>query len=150
MTKTAPTDSRVFKISISTELGQKKHNVPSARIIASRGIDGDAHSGTERPLSLLPFESFSKLADPRLNLKPGDFAENITTIGLDFKSIGLGSRLLLGENIDIEIIQIGKECHFGCAIRDYAGDCIMPREGAFAKVLTGGVLSEGDPIRIFK
>ena len=85
-----------------------------------------------------------------LDVKPGDFAENITTLGLDFGSFGLGSRLLLGDNIEIEIIQIGKECHFGCAIRDYAGDCIMPREGAFAKVLTGGTLSEGDPIKIVK
>ncbi len=148
MIKSAPTESRVFRISISPELGQKKHNVPSVKIIPSRGIEGDAHSGTERPLSLLPFESFLKLADPRLNLKPGDFAENITTLGLDFSSIRPGSRLLLGDGIIIEIIQIGKECHFGCAIRDYAGDCIMPREGAFARVLTGGILSEGDPIRI--
>jgi MOSC domain-containing protein YiiM len=139
-----------MKLSVSSQLGQKKQNIGAVTVITGKGIRGDIHSETERPLSLLPYESFAKLAHPDLNLKPGDFAENITTLGFDFSSIGLGTRLLLGEGVEIEIIQIGKECHFGCAIRDYTGDCIMPKEGAFAKVLKGGELTEGDPIRIIK
>jgi MOSC domain-containing protein YiiM len=148
MTMAVPISAKILKISISSTLGQKKTNIPGAVLEAGKGIKGDIHSETGRPLSLLPFESFSKLSHPSLNLKPGDFAENITTAGLDFAAIHLGSRLLLGESVEIEIIQIGKECHFGCAIRDYAGDCIMPREGAFARVLRGGELNDGDPIRI--
>jgi MOSC domain-containing protein YiiM len=142
--------AKILRISTSTELGQKKRNIPAAMLIAGKGIKGDIHSETARPLSLLPFESFAKLAHPSLDLKPGDFAENITTLGLDFTGIRIGSRLVLGRTVEIEIIQIGKDCHFGCAIRDYAGDCIMPKEGAFAKVQIGGELKEGDPIRIIK
>ncbi len=150
MTMSDSSSAKVLKISISSELGQKKRNVAMARLITGKGIEGDIHSETARPVSLLPFESFAKLSHPNINLKPGDFAENITTLGLDFAGIHLGSRLLLGETVEIEIIQIGKECHFGCAIRDYAGDCIMPKEGAFAKVLRGGELKDGDPIRIIE
>jgi MOSC domain-containing protein YiiM len=139
--------ARVYKISISKELGQKKKNILHAHLLASKGIEGDAHCETARPLSLLPLESFSKLSHPALDIKPGDFAENITTVGLDFIGIDVGSRLLLGE-IEIEIIKIGKECHTGCAIREYTGDCIMPTEGVFAKVIIGGELREGDPITI--
>ncbi len=140
----------VYRISISPAKGQKKENVRSAVIITGRGIEGDAHSDSVRPLSLLPLESFGKLRHPKLEVNPGDFAENITTIGLDFSNIRIGSRLVLGETIEIEITQIGKECHNGCIIRELAGDCIMPREGIFARVISGGHLKEGDPIRVVK
>jgi MOSC domain-containing protein YiiM len=150
MTKANSSSAKILRISISSKLGQKKKNITRAVLETGKGIEGDIHSETARPLSLLPFESFAKLSHPNLNLRPGDFAENITTIGLDFTGIRLGSRLLLGEAVEVEIIQIGKECHLGCAIRDYAGDCIMPKEGAFARVLKGGELRDGDPIRIIK
>ncbi|PJA27326.1 MAG: MOSC domain-containing protein [candidate division Zixibacteria bacterium CG_4_9_14_3_um_filter_46_8] len=138
----------IHKISISSQKGQKKGNVPSAKIKEGRGIEGDAHSESDRPLSLLPMESFGKLRHPKLQINPGDFAENITTVGLDFSQIAVGTRLMLGGSVEIEITQIGKKCHNGCIIRELAGDCIMPREGVFAKVICGGDLKEGDPIRV--
>ncbi len=138
----------IFRISMAAEIGQKKHNVKSAILKAGEGIKGDAHSGSARPVSLLPFESFKKLEHPDLDIRPGDFAENITTLGVDFAKLTIGTKLLLGQAVKVEIIQIGKECHLGCIIRETVGDCIMPREGVFAQVLTGGEIKEGDPVRI--
>jgi MOSC domain-containing protein YiiM len=140
--------ARVFRISLSERTGDKKHNVGRATLVPEGGIVGDAHYGTARPLSLLPLESFSKVRRPELNIQPGDFAENITTVGLDFSGMRIGSRLRLGKQIEIEVLQIGKECHNGCVIRELSGDCIMPREGVFARIVTGGVLEEGDPVTI--
>ena len=138
----------IFRISIAAEKEQKKRNVKSALLKAGEGIVGDAHSGSARPVSLLPFESFKKLEHPDLQISPGDFAENITTLGVDFAKLTIGARLMLGQAVKVEIIQIGKECHLGCIIRETVGDCIMPREGVFARVLAGGKIKEGDPIRI--
>jgi MOSC domain-containing protein YiiM len=139
---------RVFRISLSERTGDKKHNVRRATLLPEGGIVGDAHYGTARPLSLLPLESFSKVRHPKLDVQPGDFAENVTTMGLDFSGIRIGTRLRLGAHIEVEVLQIGKECHNGCVIRQLAGDCIMPREGVFARILTGGVLEEGDPVTV--
>ncbi len=119
-----------------------------ATLATGGGIVGDAHATTERPLSLLPLESFGKISHPDLEIRPGDFAENITTLGLDFSKIGVGSKLRLGESAEIEVIQTGKRCDHGCVIRTTVGDCIMPREGVFARVLAGGDIREGDPIRL--
>ncbi|HEX7344187.1 MAG TPA: MOSC domain-containing protein, partial [bacterium] len=113
-----------------------------------RGIIGDAHGTTVRQVSLLPIESFVKVAHPDLHVQPGDFAENITTQGLDFQQIQVGTRLKIGASARLEVIQIGKECHRGCVIRQTVGDCIMPREGIFAKVLAGGEAALGDEIEI--
>ena len=128
--------------------GEKKININQVELIADGGIEGDAHANSKRPLSLLPFESFVKVAHPDLDVLPGDFAENITTKGVDFARIKIGSQLKLGQTAIVEVIQIGKECHEGCIIREKVGDCIMPREGVFAKVLVGGNLKEGDPVAI--
>ena len=141
-------EPHIFRISISAEKEQKKRNVKSALLKAGEGIKGDAHSGSTRPVSLLPFESFKKLEHPDLDISPGDFAENITTLGVDFAKMTIGTKLSLGQAVKVEIIQIGKECHLECIIRETVGDCIMPREGVFARVLTGGEIKEGDPIRI--
>jgi len=138
----------IYRISISPELGQKKRNVERARLDEERGIIGDAHGVTQRQVSLLPIESFVKVAHPQLHVQPGDFAENITTQGLDFRQIRVGTRLKLGQSARLEIIQIGKECHHGCVIRQTVGDCIMPREGIFARVLAGGEVALGDEIEI--
>ena len=139
----------VFRLSVSAVKGEKKQNVKSVTITGD-GIEGDAHVGTARAISLLPFERFASLAHPDLAINPGDFGENVTTVGLDFKKLTTGTRLGLGSAVVIEVVQVGKDCHNGCAIKEMVGDCIMPREGLFARVITGGKLSEGDPIRIIE
>ena len=140
----------IFCISISPELGRKKENVDRAILVAGAGILGDIHGSTDRPVSLLPYESFTRLAHPTLKITPGDFAENITTIGLDLSRLKVGARLMLGETALVEVIQIGKECHDECEIRRMAGDCIMPHEGVFVRVLGGGEVRPGDPIKVIK
>jgi MOSC domain-containing protein YiiM len=140
------TAGRIHSISVSQEKGDKKRNVGEARLVKDYGIDGDAHAGSERQVSLLPLESFSKLDDQLVVLKPGVFAENITTTGLDFADVAVGCRLTMGDEIELVVTQIGKECHHGCYIRETVGDCIMPREGVFARVVKGGVVCVGDAI----
>lgn len=137
----------VFRLSVSAVKGEKKENVESVTVTGD-GIEGDAHVGTTRAISLLPYESFAKLAHGGLVINPGDFGENITTRGMDFSQLTVGSRLGLGDAVVIEVVQVGKVCHNGCVIEETVGDCIMPREGLFARVITGGRLNEGDPIRI--
>jgi len=131
---------------VSKEVGEKKHNVETARLVENYGIDGDAHAGTERQVSLLPLESFSKMDGNLVELKPGVFAENLTTSGLDFAGATVGRRIVVGDKIELVVTQIGKECHHGCHIREVVGDCIMPREGVFARVLKGGTVRVGDRI----
>lgn len=135
---------KIFKISISFDKGEKKSNVLSANVIENQGIVGDAHFGTPNPISLLPFESFAELDAGPLEIKPGDFAENITTVGLDYDNISVGTRIALGNQVVIEVIQIGKRCHDGCDIRRIVGDCIMPRKGIFARPINSGRIFEGD------
>ena len=144
------TEAHIFRLSTSPEKGEKKQNTDRAYLIEGQGIDGDAHSLTDRPVSLLPYESFRKLENPDLKINPGDFAENITTIGLNFKKLTIGTRIMLGDSAMLEVIQIGKECHHGCIIRDTVGDCIMPTEGVFARVLYGGEICRGDSIKIIE
>jgi MOSC domain-containing protein YiiM len=138
----------IYRISISAELGEKKSNVERGQLEVERGIVGDAHGTTRRQVSLLPIESFVKVAHPDLRVQPGDFAENITTRGVDFSRISVGTVLRLGREARLEIIQIGKECHHGCVIGQTVGDCIMPREGVFARVLSGGEVAIGDAIEV--
>ncbi|HDH58222.1 MAG TPA: MOSC domain-containing protein [Bacteroidetes bacterium] len=140
----------VYRLSISAQKGQRKTNVPSAQLDKKLGIIGDAHGTTERQVSLLPLESFSKLEHPDLVISPGDFAENITTEGLDFDLLKMGTVIRLGDDARLQVIQIGKECHEDCIIRQKVGDCIMPREGVFARVITPGEIQVGDPIEIEK
>jgi MOSC domain-containing protein YiiM len=112
-------------------------------------MQGDAHAGDwHRQLSLLAQESIDKMQGHGLVLQPGDFAENITTQGLDLLTLPIGTRVQIGNNVTMEITQIGKECHLGCEIRKLVGDCVMPREGIFARVITSGTLEAGDIITI--
>ena len=138
---------QIHKISISTLKSDKKSNVDSALLKEQHGIVGDAHAGSDRQVSLLPFESFDKVREKLETIAPGDFAENITTRGLDFSRAAIGSRLRVGQSTELKITQIGKECHHGCYIREAVGDCIMPREGVFAAVINGGDINVGDEIR---
>jgi MOSC domain-containing protein YiiM len=112
------------------------------------GIEGDAHAGDwHRQVSLLASESIALVREQLPTLKKGAFAENIITRGIDLEKIGIGKRIRIGESAVLEITQIGKECHnSGCAIKKATGDCIMPREGLFAKVIEGGSVAPGDDI----
>jgi MOSC domain-containing protein YiiM len=114
------------------------------------GIEGDAHASSEwhRQVSLLARESIKKMQDKGLDVKAGDFAENITTEGIDLVSLPIGTRLQIGQDIIGEVSQIGKECHTRCAIYYQAGDCVMPKEGIFIKVIKGGTVRNGDKVTV--
>jgi molybdopterin adenylyltransferase len=139
---------RVRAISISVQKGVPKTNVPQAQLRADFGIVGDAHGGGPRQVSLLAGEQIDELRAKAANVAPGDFAENVTTQGLDLRLLRVGSRLKIGAAVELEITQLGKRCHGRCAIFERLGDCIMPREGAFARVVRPGLIQVGDAITI--
>lgn len=140
---------RIKAISISKQKGMRKSNVPAARLQVDYGIVGDAHAGKwHRQVSLLAFESFAKMTAKGANVSPGDFAENITTEGIDLRVLKPGDKLRLGVNAQLEITQSGKRCHRRCEIFKQIGDCIMPREGTFAKVIKDGRINVGDAIEV--
>lgn len=142
-----PAAACVVAVSVSAQKGVVKENVPEITLVVEHGVAGDAHAeGGKRQVSLLAQESIDKMRAKGAAVKPGDFAENITTRGLPLDSLPVGTRLRLGAEAQVVISQIGKACHHGCAIRELVGDCIMPREGVFARVLRGGVVRPGDPI----
>ncbi len=125
-----------------------KNPVSEGRLEPDVGLVGDAHSGTwHRQLSLLALESIQTMRDKGLEVNPGDFAENITVQGISLHTLPIGTRLTLG-TVEVEVTQIGKECHHGCAIRQQTGDCVMPREGIFVRVLNPGQISAGDPVSL--
>lgn len=138
---------KVLAVSISEKKGERKHNKGSALLKKDFGIVGDAHSGTKnRQVSLLASESIEKMRAKGLNVGPGDFAENITTKEIDLLSLKLGDKLRIGKGALLEVSQIGKVCHTRCSIYYQAGDCVMPREGIFVRVLKGGFIKPGDEI----
>lgn len=141
---------RIVSINISDKKGVRKMPVEEVLLEAEYGIKGDAHasSGWHRQVSLLALESIKKMQDMGLDVKPGDFAENITTEGIDLLSLPVGTHLIIGDGIEAEVSQIGKECHTRCAIYYQAGDCVMPKEGIFVRVLKGGRVRVGDAIGI--
>lgn len=139
---------RVVAVNVSKNKGERKRQVDQIWLKVGKGVEGDAHAGSgEREVSLLAKESIDKMAASGLQVGPGDFAENITTEGIDLVSLPVGTLMSIGE-AEVEITQIGKKCHSRCTIYQQAGDCIMPREGVFAKVLRGGRVAPGDPIRV--
>jgi len=145
----ATTKGLIKAISVSKEKGTRKYNIPSAELTVELGIEGDAHAGNwHRQISLLAEESIEKMRTAGTELNPGDFAENITTAELDLQRLQIGSRLRLGETAEVEITQFGKKCHQACEIRQLVGDCIMPREGVFAKVIKAGRIEPGDKIEV--
>jgi MOSC domain-containing protein YiiM len=140
---------RIKAISISKERGTRKYNVPAAELKVGFGISGDAHGGNwHRQVSLLAKESIEKMRAEGADVKTGDFAENITTEGIDLQELAIGSKLRLGADAEVEITQFGKECHQGCEILKQVGDCIMPREGVFAKVTRSGRIQAGDVLEV--
>ncbi len=141
---------KVFAVSTSRETGVKKENAPEVRLALAKGIEGDAHAGLspKREVSLLALESIETMRDKGLTLQPGDFAENITTVGVELHTLPLGTRLEIGAEAVLEVSQIGKTCHHGCAIKQTTGSCIMPTHGIFGKVVKEGLIRPGDEIRI--
>ncbi|MDX9871306.1 MAG: molybdopterin-binding protein [Clostridia bacterium] len=140
----------ILKISTSKNKGERKTNAPSATLLQALGLEGDAHAGfAHRQVSLLAMESIEKMRQKGLDVHPGDFAENLTTLGIDLVSLPIGARLKAGKDAYLRVTQIGKECHNRCAIYYQAGDCVMPREGIFTEVLRGGRLEEGDSLEIY-
>ena len=140
---------QIVAVSISDSKGVRKENVPSAFLKPEHGIENDAHAGKwHRQVSLLAMESIDKMTRKGLAVGPGDFAENLTTEGLELTSLPVGQKLRLGSESLVEVTQIGKVCHNHCAIYYQAGDCVMPREGIFVRVLEGGLIKPGDAITL--
>jgi len=141
---------RVVAISISDRRGIPKRNVEVAQIVEDYGISGDAHGGTKRQVSLLAMESIMKMIEKGAKVKPGDFAENITTQGVNLSKVKIGSKIGIGDSVLLEVTHIGKVCHSRCRIYYSVGDCIMPREGIFARVLKGGKIRVGDKVEVYQ
>lgn len=136
----------VVAVCVSMEKGERKVPVPEVELVVGHGIRGDAHAGDwHRQVSLLASESIAKMRALGLDVSSGDFAENITTAGIELIALRVGDRLTIADAL-LEITQLGKECHSHCAIYHQAGDCVMPKEGIFARVLRGGTVRPGDDI----
>lgn len=139
---------KIVSLNISREKGVNKEPVESVELVVDHGIKGDAHAGNwHRQISLLAEESIDFMRAKGLELEPGAFAENITTIGIDLPKLPIGTRIVSG-GVELEVTQIGKKCHHGCEIFKQVGDCIMPREGIFVKVLQPGALHKGDILEV--
>jgi MOSC domain-containing protein YiiM len=142
---------RVVAVCISEKKGTPKKNVEKGSVRENYGLENDAHSGDGlRQISLLAVESIAKMQAKGLRVGPGDFAENVTTEGLDLISLPLGTQIQIGEEIILEVTQIGKECHTHCAIYYRAGECVMPKVGIFTRVIKGGEMKVGDEIETIK
>ena len=143
-------NTKVVSINISDKKGVRKKPVDQALIRENYGIETDAHASEKwhRQISLLALESIEKMQAMGLKVGPGDFAENITTQGIDLPGLPVGAKMTIGGNVEVEVSQIGKVCHTRCAIYHQAGDCVMPKEGIFVRVLKGGTIKTGDEIEI--
>jgi MOSC domain-containing protein YiiM len=138
--------AQIVAVCLSLRKGEKKTPAAAVDLQVEHGIAGDAHAGPwHRQVSLLAAESIEKMRRLGLDVASGDFAENLTTAGIDLLSLPIGTRLAVGE-AELEVTQIGKECHSRCAIFHQAGDCVMPKEGIFARVLRGGIVRPGDAV----
>jgi len=140
---------KIISVNISKDKGEKKHNIQKCMLIKDKGLKDDAHAGfMHRQVSLLAQESINKIKNMGIDVVPGDFAENITTEGIELPSLPIGTKLLVGDGIVLRVTQIGKECHARCAIFQQVGDCVMPREGIFTEVLNEGEIKVGDTIKV--
>lgn len=143
------TSGRVIAVCSSEKKGTPKTDVGEGIIEVGFGLKGDAHGGPwHRQVSLLAIEQIETMKDKGFDVKPGSFAENICTEGFDLGSIHIGDRLRIGQTAILEVTQIGKECHTRCAIYNKIGECIMPEQGVFAKVIEGGVIRTGDTLEV--
>ncbi len=139
---------KIIAVNISEKKGTQKQNVHTAKFIEDFGIENDAHAGKwHRQVSLLAYEKIEEFKKKGAPVDDGAFGENLIVEGFDLRNLPIGTRLVCNDVV-LEVTQIGKECHSGCNIYQIMGDCIMPREGIFTKVLHGGVISEGDEMRL--
>jgi len=140
---------KILAVNISQKKGEKKENIACGLFIRNLGLKDDAHAEIGiRQVSLLAKESIEKIRSKGLDVQYGDFAENLTTEGIDLPALPIGTRLKVGGEVLLEVTQIGKVCHDRCNIFYTVGDCVMPREGIFAKVLVGGEIKVDDRIEI--
>jgi MOSC domain-containing protein YiiM len=141
---------KVLAVNISQKKGEKKNNIGCGLFWENLGLENDAHAEADilRQVSLLAKESIEKIKAKGLDVNYGDFAENLTTEGIDLPSLLIGTRLKVGQKVLLEVSQIGKVCHNRCNIFYTVGDCVMPREGIFAKVLVGGEIKVDDRIEM--
>lgn len=140
----------ITAVCVSPKKGMRKKDAGEGVLVTGHGLQGDAHAGPwHRQVSLLAVESIDKMRGAGLDVGPGDFAENLTTEGVDLVHLPIGTRLKIGDTAVGEVTQIGKECHKRCAIYYQAGDCVMPKEGIFIRVLLGGKVKAGDKIEVF-
>ena len=140
--------AKITAVCKSKKKGTRKEGIAEGLLEEDYGLIGDAHADccTHRQVSLLAIESINKMRSLGFKVGPGDFAENLTTQGVELASLPIGTTLSIGKDTLLEITQIGKECHSGCAIYRQIGKCIMPKEGVFAKVIRGGFVRAGDQI----
>lgn len=141
---------KIVAVCVSGKKGMRKKDVKKAILKENFGIEHDAHASfeTHRQVSLLALESIDKMRKLGLNVGPGDFAENLTTKGLDLLSLKIGDRININGGAALQVTQLGKVCHTRCAIYYQAGDCVMPKEGVFARVVKGGEVKTGDMIDV--
>ena len=144
--------ARIIAVCRSEEKGTKKQDVKEGLLKQDYGLVDDAHADccTHRQVSLLATDSINKMRSLGFDVNPGDFAENLTTEGIDLVSLPIGTHISVGKQVVLEVTQIGKECHSGCAIYRQIGKCIMPKEGVFARVIRGGLVRAGDQVGIRK
>ncbi len=138
----------IHSVCISQRKGEKKKPVESAVLREDFGLQNDAHAGSGRQVSLLALEGVERMRRKLATIVPGDFAENLTVDGLEALGLAPGDRVRVGRSVLLEVTQIGKECHgHGCAIMRAVGTCVMPKEGIFARVVTGGEVRPGDVVQ---
>jgi len=142
--------AKIIAVCKSKEKGTKKEPAEQGTLKEDYGLVGDAHADccTHRQISLLARESIDKMKGKGFDVGPGDFAENLTTEGVSLTSLPVGTQMLIGTEVVLEVTQIGKDCHAKCAIFREVGKCIMPKEGIFAKIIRGGIVKAGDPIEV--
>ena len=142
--------AKVVAVCGSKKKGTKKEAVAEGVLREGYGLVGDAHADccTHRQVSLLAIEGINKMRELGFDVGPGDFAENLTCEGVELVSLPIGTRLSIGREVILEVTQLGKECHIGCAIYRQIGKCIMPKEGVFAKVIRGGLVRVGNTIGV--
>ena len=142
--------AKIISVCKSNRKGTRKQDIVEGFLKKDYGLIGDAHADccTHRQISLLAIESINNMRGMGFDVGPGDFAENLTTEGLSLVSLPVGTYITIGEGVILQVTQIGKECHSGCAIRRQTGKCIMPKEGVFARVIRGGPVKAGDVIEV--